>query len=179
MKKILIIGILFLATSCVTSNITSNKSKDLNEKISKLYIIVKGTEEAEPFFKSFTAELGNTLKLKGIESKVKYSDPLSLESDSDVDQNINEYKPNLIMIVNQTESSQTMNSGFNNGFGNVGWGYGSSTTGGTFDVKIFQPNSKNPVWRANLKTYGQFGLKSSAKKACEKLIEKLIEDSLL
>lgn len=179
MNKLLIIGILFLATSCVTSKITSNKSTDFNEKISKLYIVVKGTDSAESFFESFTAELGNSLTQKGIESKVKYSDPLSLESENDVNQYINDYNPNLIMIVNQTESRQTMNSGFNNGFGNTGWGYGSSNTGGTFDVKIFQPNSKNPIWRANLKADGQFGLKTSTKKACEKLIEKLIEDELL
>lgn len=179
MKKLLIIVTLFLATSCVTSKITSNKSTDFNDKISKLYIVVKGTDSAEPFFESFTAELGNSLTQKGIESKVKYYDPLSLESENDANQNITDYKPNLVMIINQTESRQTMNSGFNNGFGNAGWGYGNSNTGGTFDVKIFQPNSKTPVWRANLKADGQFGLKSAAKKACETLIEKLIEDKLL
>ena len=77
------------------------------------------------------------------------------------------------MMINQTESRQTIN---NNGFG---WGNTGLNTGGTFDVKIFQPDSKNPVWRANLKADGQFGLETSAKKAVEKLIEKLIEDKLL
>ena len=179
MNKILIIGLLFLATSCVTSKITSNKSTDFNEKIAKLYIILKGSDSAEPFLKSFATELSNSLTEKGIESKVNYSDPLSLESESEANQNITDYKPNLLLIVNQTESRQTMNGGFNNGFGNAGFGYGTMNTGGTFDVQIIQVNSKNLVWRGNLKADGQFGLKSSAKKACETLIEKLIEDKLL
>lgn len=175
MKKTLILGILFFATSCVTTKITSNKSADFNEKISKLYIIMKGTESVEPFFKSFSSELVNSLTLKGIESKVVLSDPLSLESEIDVNQKIIDYKPNLLMIIQQTESRQTVNSGF----GSSGWGYGSSDTGATFDVKFFQPNLKNPIWRGNLKADGQFGLRSSASKACEAFIAKLIEDKLL
>ncbi|MEZ4797723.1 MAG: hypothetical protein R2785_11215 [Flavobacteriaceae bacterium] len=174
MKKALVFGFLFLATSCVTSKITSNKSPNFNEKISKLYVMVKGTDSAKPFFYSFTDELRASLKSKGIESTVKYIDPLSLESESDINQGINDFGANLIMIINQTESRTTVNNGY-------GWGWGSSgtNTGGTFDVQIFQLNSKNPVWRANLKADGSFGLKSSAKLACEKLIGKLLQDSLL
>jgi len=173
MKKIYSIGILFLLTSCVTSKITSNKSPDFNEKITKLFIMVKGTDSAKSFFKSFTSQFSNSLSQRGIESKTHYFDPLSLESESDINKKNSSYNSNLIMIINQTESRQTINQ---NGFG---WGYGGTNTGGTFDVRIFQPNSKNPVWRGNLKADGQFGLQTSAKKATEKLIEKLIEDGLL
>ena len=173
MRKIIMIGVLFIASSCVTSKVTSNKSASFNEKIDKLFIMVKGTDSAKTFFNSFTSELTTSLREKGIESNNHYFEPLSLESESDVDIKIQNYNPNLIMIINQTESRQMVNA---NGFG---WGYGASNTGGTFDVKIFQPNAKNPVWRANLKADGQFGLETSAKKACEKLIEKLIEDKLL
>lgn len=179
MKKIFIISILLSLLGCTTSKIVSNKSITFNEKLSQLYIVVNGTDSAEPFFKSFTSELVRSLDQKAVKTIVKYADPLSLESENDFNQVINDYKPKLIMTINQTESRQTMNNGVNSGFGNFGWGNGSSTTGGTFDVKIFQPNSKNPVWRANLKADGQFGLESSAKKACEKLIEKLIEDNML
>ncbi len=168
MKKTLIIGLLFFATSCVTSKITSNKSSDFNKKIGKLYVLVKGTDSAKPFFESFTNELSASLNAKSIESEVKYLDQLSLESENEINQAISDYGGNLLMVINQTESRQTINNN-----------YGAYNTGGTFDVKIFQPNSENPVWRANLKADGQFGLKTSAKKACEKLIEKLIEDNLL
>ena len=173
MKKIYSIGILLLLTSCVTSKITSNKSPDFNEKIGKLFIMVKGTDSAQSFFNSFTNQFSSSLNQRGIESQTHYFDPLSLESESDINEKISSYNPNLTMVINQTESRQTVNQ---NGFG---WGYGGTNTGGTFDVRIFQPNSKNPVWRPNLIADGQFGLETSAKKSTEKLIEKLIEDGLL
>jgi hypothetical protein len=173
MKKIFLSVTLLVLTSCVTSKITSNKSPNFNEKIEKLFIMVKGSDSAKPFFQSFVVEFRKKLNEKNIESKSHYFSPLSLESESEIDEKISNYKPKLIMMINQTESRQTIN---NNGFG---WGNTGMNTGGTFDVKIFQPNSKNPVWRANLKADGQFGLKTSAKKAVEKLIEKLIEDKLL
>jgi hypothetical protein len=136
--------------------------------------MVKGTDSSKPFFETFTNELSTSLNSKDIESMVKYLDPLSLESEDDINQVISNYGANLLMVINQTESRQTVNNGFG-----YGWGFGGTNTGGTFDVKIFQPNSKSPIWRANLKADGQFGLRTSAKKACEKLIEQLIEDSLL
>jgi len=169
-------------TSCVTSKITSNKSPDYNDKIEKLFIMVRGSDSTKPFFQSFVVEFRKKLNEKNIESKSHYFSPLSLESESDIDEKISNYNPKLIMMINQTESRQTIN---NNGFGwgntgmNIGWGNAGMNTGGTFDVKIFQANSKNPIWRANLKADGQFGLETSAKKAVEKLIEKLIEDKLL
>jgi|TARA_B110000977_G_scaffold84987_1_gene113487 hypothetical protein len=173
MKKIFLSVILLVLTSCVTSKITSNKSPNFNEKIEKLFIMVKGSDSTKPFFQSFVVEFRKNLNEKNIESKSHYFSPLSLESENEIDEKISNYNPKLIMMINQTESRQTIN---NNGFG---WGNTGLNTGGTFDVKIFQPDSKNPVWRANLKADGQFGLETSAKKAVEKLIEKLIEDKLL
>lgn len=173
MRKVFLIGVLLVITSCATSKITSNKAPDFNEKITKLFIMIKGTDSAEPFFKLFENQLSNFLNIKEIESKTHYFDPLSLESENDVNEKISDYKPNLIMVINQTESRQIMNS---NGFG---WGFGPTNIGGTFDIKIFQPNSKNLIWRGNLTADGQFGLETSAIKASDKLIKKLIEDGLL
>lgn len=174
MKKIFLSITLLVFTSCVTSKITSNKSPDFNEKIEKLFITVRGSDTTKSFFQSFVVQLRKKLNEKNIELKSHYFSPLSLESESEVREKISNYNPNLIMTINQTESRQTIN---NNGFS---WGNtGGTYTGGTFDVKIFQPNSKNPVWRANLIADGGFGLETSAKKAVEKLIEKLIEDELL
>jgi hypothetical protein len=180
MKNIFLSLILLVLTSCVTSKITSNKSPNFNEKIEKLFITVKGSDNTKSFFQSFVVEFRKKLNEKNIKSKSHYFSPLSLESENEIDDKISNYNPKLIMTINQTESRQTINNN-NNGFGwgNTGWGNTGLNTGGTFDVKIFQPNSKNPVWRANLKADGQFGLETSAKKAVEKLIEKLIEDKLL
>jgi hypothetical protein len=179
MKKIYLIGILILLSSCVTSKITSNKLSGFDEKISKLFITVKGSDSSKSFFQSFVVSLRKKLKKKNVELRSHYYSPLSLETENDVEIKISDFGPNLIMSINQTESIQTIN---NSGFGNntFGWGFNNGyNTGGTFDVKIFQPNSTKPVWRANLKANGQMGLGESAEKAVKKLIEKLIEDNLL
>jgi hypothetical protein len=62
--------------------------------------------------------------------KVKYLNPLSLESENDINQAISNYGANLFMIINQTESSA--------------YAPGSGS-GGRFDVNIFQKNSESPV----------------------------------
>jgi hypothetical protein len=172
MKKIVsfIVVLAFLLGSCVSSNIRSNKSPDFNEKITKLFIIGKVGEKAKYFYSALATNFVASLKEKGIEVRTFYVDPLSLDSDEDMTKRIALYDPNLVMIINQTESRENVN-GF--GFG------GGFTIGGTFDIKMFQPNSKNPVWRANLKADSSVDLKDAAKNANKKLVEKLIEDKLL
>lgn len=168
MKK-LTLGLLIILSGCVRTNITSNKSPDFTGKIERLYIMVRGSDGAKSFFNSFNNSLSQSLKSRGIETTYHYFDPLSLESDEDVAKKINEFGPNLLMMIQQTESRSTMNQN----------GWGSANTGGTFDIKLLQPDSKSPVWRANLIADASFGLSVSARRSTEKLIEKLILDKLL
>ncbi|SCY58662.1 hypothetical protein [Flavobacterium caeni] len=182
MKKIAFtIGMFWLLTGCATK-VASNKATDFTHKITKLYIVVKGTDSAEKFLRKFTENFTSHLTASGIEHAELFMDPLSLESDEDVHKKIQAFAPNLVMTISQTESRRTTNGGYNPGFhGGTGFaiGGGSSVTGGTFDIKMFTPGSTKPVWRGNLKADAQFGLASSASKANEKLIKKLIEDGLL
>ncbi|KAB8151519.1 hypothetical protein EZY14_018535 [Kordia sp. TARA_039_SRF] len=169
MKKIFPFVLLLLLTSCVSSNIRSNKSPDFNEKIAKLFVLGKVVDNAKFFYGSLATNFVASLKERGIEVKTYYVDPLSLESDEDIAKRIEIYNPNLVMIISQTESRVTTD----------GFGFKGEVTGGTFDIKIFQPNSKNPVWRANLTADSTLNLKDAAKRANKRLVEKLIEDGLL
>lgn len=171
--KRLIILIPFIFSSCVTTNITSNKAADFNEKISKLFITIRGSEKAKPFFNSFIKEVSDNLSQNGIPSKKHYFDPLSLETEKDVENKIADFGPNLIMVVNQTESRNTVN------VNNTGWGGYGTNTGGTFDVRIYKPGRENPVWRASLKADSWSQLSETAKKSSILLLEKLTEDGLL
>ncbi|MFA0961664.1 hypothetical protein AB9P05_07645 [Roseivirga sp. BDSF3-8] len=168
MRK-LTFGLILLLSGCVSTNITSNKAPGYTGKIERLYIMVRGSDSAKPFFNSFNNSLSESLKSRGIETSYYYFDPLSLENEDDVMNKINEFGPNLVMMIQQTESRSTMNQ----------YGWGSTNTGGTFDIKLLEPDSKSPVWRANLKADAQFGLTESARRSSEKLIEKLILDKLL
>ncbi|MEM6721286.1 MAG: hypothetical protein AAF611_18305 [Bacteroidota bacterium] len=169
MKKIIPLVFVLLLTSCVTSNIRSNKSPDFNEKITKLFVIGKVADNSKFFYGSLATNFVASLKDRGVEVRTYYIDPLSLEPEEDITKRIKLYNPNLIMMISQTESRVQ-----SDGFGFVG-----VASGGTFDVKIFKPNSKNPSWRANLKIDTAANLENAAKKANQTLVEKLIEDGLL
>jgi len=129
----------------------------------------KVADNSKYFYSALATEFVLSLKERGIEVKTYYVDPLSLESDEDVAERIELYDPNLVMIISQTESRISTD----------GFGFTGSVTGGTFDIKLFQPNSKNPVWRANLDVESSTDFKDAAKNANKKLVAKLIEDNLL
>ncbi|MGN7786051.1 hypothetical protein ACTJIJ_16090 [Niabella sp. 22666] len=168
MKKIIFIVSLFLI-GCVQTQIVSRKADGFTEKISKLYILVRGSDKAHPFFIAFTKSIVDDLSKRNIPSEVYYFDPLSLKTEKDLIERINTFNPNMVMHIDQTESRNTSSS----------YGWGSTNTGGTFDVKIFKPDSERPVWRANLQADASLGLETSAKKASQRLREKLIADGFL
>ncbi|HMI06993.1 MAG TPA: hypothetical protein VK528_05580 [Flavobacterium sp.] len=189
MKKLLLIGLLLVIAGCgIKTHIDSNKSPDFSEKITKLYILVKQSDSSKPFLYPFVTNFETELTAKGIAFEEYYMDPLSLESEEDIQKKIQDYGPNTVMIISQSESrithSSHTNSGFGSGFNNGYGGFGGSSSGrtisgGTFDIKIFKPAGKNPVWRANLSADTPSGIKKAVKKANEIFIEKLISDKLI
>ena len=176
MRKIaLTIGVVCFLMGCSTK-IASNKATDFSEKITKLFIIVKGTETSQSFLDKLTENFGAHLAENGIPYQKFQMEALSLESEEDIQKKVVEFGPNLVMMISQTESRRTTNGGFSPGFNGPGFGFGGGTsavTGATFDIKLYRPGSQNPVWRGNLKADAQFGLASSAKKANEKMIKNL------
>ena len=166
MRK-LIFAMALLIASCVTTKISSNKAPDFNGKIKRLYIVAKGADEAKSFFVRFYQSFGQSLKTEGIVTEYYYFDPLSLEGESSVISKIEAFSPNMVMMINQTEAR------------NYKQYWSSSNTGGTFDIRIQVPESKNPIWRANLKADASMGLGEAAQKASNTLLTKLKEDQML
>lgn len=170
--------LLFLAVllfgSCVSTSIRSNKAPDFNEKITKIYLLMRGSDSANDFFFDFRNELNKYFKVKGIEMKSYAFDPLSLETEQQLMERINEYQPQVVMLVNQTEARSTSNAYY-------GWNLGrySTPTGGTFDVQLRGPNEEKILWRASLNTDGNFGIATTATKAAKQLYQKMEEDGLI
>ena len=52
--------------------------------------------------KSLSNQLVNELKLHGVETSVHYFSPLSLETEENVMQKINDYNPEAVMSIQQT-----------------------------------------------------------------------------
>jgi len=169
MKKLILVFTVILSAGCVTTQVTSNKAPGFTEKIDRLYVMVRGSDSAKPFFTSFTNALSLSLKSKGIETEYYYFDPLSLDSDEDIMKKVDEFEANILMVINQTESRNVSGQ----------WGLITTNTGGTFNIRLFEPTSDSPIWRAKLEADASFGLTESAKNASKKLIQKLEVDNLL
>jgi len=162
---------LIVATSgCVTSSISSNKSPDFNQKITRLYLVIRSSKGAKEFSYSFKTEFLRTLSSRGIVTDYEVLDELALESDKDLTDKISNFGPQVVMVMNQTESKS-----------NAGQTFGAShnISGGTFDIKLLLPASDKPVWRASLDAYGDSGIEAAVDKSVRNLVTKLTEDGLI
>lgn len=168
-QSILTLSLLtILFTSCVTTKIDSNKSSDFNQKVSRIYITARGSDSSKEFMKALTNYLKVELNKHGVESMVYYFDPLSLETEKDLGDKINNYNPDVVMSIGQTERRSTAGP------------YGGVTeTGATLDIRLFVPNRDNPVWRGSLKADGSFGVGTTSQSSAIKIVEKLKLDGVI
>jgi len=103
--------------------------------------------------------LSDEFNLRNIENEFHIFQELSLQTDKDLINEINEFNPQVIMVINQTERRITR--------GRIG-----GRPGATFDIKIFQPDYNSISWRASLKVDTFSDLGEGTKRALKKLIEK-------
>lgn len=169
-RKWLALGLIIsVASSCTTTKISSNKSPDFNQKVSRVFLTVRGSEGSKKFMQPLATSLQSELKNHGVESSHHYFDPLSLETEKDLIQKIREYNPDVVMSIVQTERRSTSGQ------------YGNAETGATLDIRLLIPNQDKPVWRASLIVDGNFEVAagSAAQQSASKLIEKLKMDGII
>lgn len=158
-----VFGYLFLS-GCTSSKITSNKSPEFNDKLSKVFLVMRSGTGSKEFAYSFKTAFLRSLESRGIASAYHIYDPLSLESEKQVSEKIEKFNPQALIIINQTESR-----GYN----------AKNVIGGVFDIRIMLQNSDAPIWRANLDANGESGIEYAVDKAVKKLIDRLIVDKMI
>lgn len=164
-----------LLFSCTVTHIDSNKDPNFTKRIGVLHIIVRGSHNSDIYLFTMADYLRDELNKKGIKTTVERANPLSLESDKEMMDRINKLNPDALMVINQTEARRTINR---NGFNILNNG-NTASSGATIDIKLFQPSSDKPVWRANCNSDSQAGQGAGGKKSAQKIIEKLIADQLI
>lgn len=164
-KNLLILGLLTLIilSGCVTANITANKAEWYNKKLTRVYVLLNSAKEAEKFSNELAKGIMTEFRNNNVEGKYQIRNPLSLETEKDLENRINEYKPNQLMIFKQTSLHST------NGL----------IDGGVFEISIIEGETKKIVWKGVLDVYGQFGMETSIKQSLMKLSEKLKQDGLM
>ena len=175
MKLIFLTLCPILLFSCVVTHIESNKDPNFTKRIGVLHIIVRGIHSSDKYLFTMADYLSDELNKKGIKTTLERVNPLSLESDKEMMDRINKLNPDALMVINLTESRRTINR---NGY-NVFTNENTTSNGATVDIKLFQPSSDKPFWRANCNSDSQVGQGAGGKKSAQKIIEKLIADQLI
>ncbi len=122
-----------------------------------------GAKQANSFGATFIAGLSTRLKEKGVESGSYIRNPLSLDTDQDINKKIDDFSPEAVMFFKQKIIHST-NGGVD---------------GGTFEITLIDGETKKPVWKSEFEIYGQFGIEQASSKAVDELIKKLEEDKII
>jgi hypothetical protein len=108
MKLFLLALCSVLLFSCTVTHIDSNKDPNFNKRIGVLHIIVRGTHKSDAFLFAMADYLNDELNKKGIKTTLERANPLSLESDKEMLDRINKLNPDVLMVINQTESRRVI-----------------------------------------------------------------------
>lgn len=154
---------ILLLQSCVSAKIESNKQANYTKQPKKIFLLINSTRETNLFCKSFTNILSVKLKKRGVENTVYIKNPLTLDTEKDINDKINAYAPEALMIFKQTEM-HTTNGGFD---------------GAKFEISLIDKDTQTVAWKSVMDIYGTMGIEEATNKAVKTLSEKLAEDKII
>lgn len=161
--KSLIVLAVFLQ-SCVAVNITANKSSEYNKQPKSIFIVMNCNKQFNAFSESFLDGVKKRFSLKNINVDYYRRDPLSLESEDDINKKINTSNPDALFIMVQKIIHTT------NG----------SVDGGTFEITLIDKETRKPVWKAELVISGNLGMSQDemVSKSLDEFFKQLTTDKL-
>ena len=162
LRPSLILLVIFLQ-SCFTAKIESHKQEGYNQKLQKIYLIVNGAKESKTFSDGLLSGLNTKFKEKNVLTEGFVRDPLSLDTDEDIQKRIDDFNPDGLLILKQTRISYTNNA----------------ITGGTFELTLIDGKTKKPVWKGLVDVFGSLGINGSIGTSVNNLIKKLEQDQLI
>lgn len=125
--------------SCASTSITSIVRQDHSSPIQKLFILsYAGSQGSKHFLYHLDKNLSSRFSEQGINTMVHnydYGGPTEQET---LKNKIAEFKPNAILKIDQTKTTD-----------NGGW----ATTGGSFELTMFEPGDSAFFWEASLWTH--------------------------
>lgn len=168
----------FIFSGCGTTSIVTNKSDQLKGPYKKIFIALRSDIRTEPFTNPWMDNIAKDFQERHIELKTYFfpdqeDNSLSLQPDSvnsEIGKEINEFQPDAVMfiVLRKIEACGGMQVGK------------PGSNGGTFDLKLFDPaDSHTPIWRANMKVYGDWGISVAVKKGTDVFLSKLEEDHII
>lgn len=147
--------ILMLQSCAPQFKIQTNKAENFNEKIEKVYVLIRLNKRMPANqTEALKSSLEEELTLRNIPNEIEILNSLSLGNEYSLTKE--KKKENTVMVIKQTVPLNK------------------------FDVKLFTPTQRDPIWRANLEmTYASVSHKKMMSKFSDSIIQKLTEDGLL
>lgn len=166
-----IIGIFTLLFSgCVTSNVSFNNNPDYHTKIKSAFVEVKDVK-IQKFLNGLGQSLIDTLKNSDVSIKLLVNDALSLNSEKDIQKQVQDFHPDVIIILERVDTKM--------GHSRYGYYY----DGGTYLMSIVLPETNKIVWKSSISTSKEqsniSGLNTVISQTIGKIIAKMKIDQLL
>ena len=162
--------IIILFSGCATASIESGESNNVKGPYDRMFILINGSPRADKFIEGFAEKIKQAITERGTNTEVHVEERLSLETQKEIDDKINAHKADVVLVIKQTEALVD---------GRLGFGTGKGSMAGAFDLKLFDKKEKRPIWRANMKAYGEYGISMAIEKTKKKFIALLEQDKII
>ncbi|RVT98055.1 hypothetical protein EOD41_18380 [Mucilaginibacter limnophilus] len=157
---LLILGFMLIFQACGTVKISSNKQADYTKKPRKIFIMSDCAKEGSSFCNFLSGGLQREFINKGIQADFYMRDPLSLDTETDINKKISSYEPDAVLLIRQTVAGYSV---------------------GTYELTLIDGQTKKNVWKSEVSTEsGSYGTDLDVfKKALKIVLNKLTTDEII
>jgi hypothetical protein len=169
--SVLVISCFIFFQSCITTTITSNKLDTYNGQVKNIVVFLYGEQRSFGFFNSLHDKLAQQFEKQGIKAHFHSLNVTSFEKEEDIlEKTYKKNQPQCVMTIKLDGIS-------NASYGPVWMVPSKLSTSITVDVYEYQTHTT--IWKAQIISDSQTGLKSIAKKSAAALIQNLKADKML
>lgn len=155
--------LILILQSCYSARIVSNKDVNYSKKLKRIYVIVNIPKNVDHFNDRLLTTLINKIKEKGVITDGFARNPLSLETEEDINKKIDQYDPEALMVIKQTYITY-MNGG---------------PGAGVFEITLIAKEAKKPIWKSTLNLQGPWRDNATINIMVSKLLTQMEQDQLI
>jgi|GEM_PF-5250190 len=161
-RKVLLILIIFLLVNgCATiKSVKSSKISQYKGKFEKIYLLVNISENPIGYASSLAYSLKIQFEERNIQCIYQIDNNMSLVSKKEIETEISDFDPKLILTIGQS--------------------FSGSADNGNFLVTLSDAKTEDVLWKASTQIgFSVYNIPPSSEQVGEKIIEQMIDDGLL
>lgn len=169
------LSLAFVTSGCVTAKIESQRDGAFNKEITRVYVYSSLRMDDQDLAEAFSRAIESELGLQGIAAVAQVKDPLALDEEDIVTDDVATFAPTVILELTQTEASAVRTSQ------GPGMGFTQSDKA-VYDASLYDLETRKRVWRAQVSTSRDAFMTTqdaAADKLAKKIVAQLVEDGLI